>query len=360
MISYELSLRKPGWYALKDDESIIPADWTDVRLFKVYNEDKSLSQTTLNNFKSFVDMALELGFDGIRADVAAIKPPNFWRDVIKYSRSKNKKFFFLAEANVEWDNPAPNGVPYYSTVDDLLSAGFDSYYASWSDFKNIKTKVEFDNKINKNLKVLKRNKNKSTISSFATHDQQAPILRGENYWNMVLWLNATLPSNMYFLDGFSFADDYTYSYEGKKAPKSYTDDEYYFVHSGMFDIFNFSAPIKEKHPELKEIYLKAIDFRKNNNDLITEGKFSLLKTGNDKVFAYSIIDRDRELVVLASLDENSNQSATVKTKYLKKDNLFSLVCTKKYPQLNQETINVELEPLEIQVYMISLASSRAM
>ena len=86
----------------------------------------------------------------------------------------------------------------------------------------------------------------------------------------------------------------------------------------------------------------------------------MLKTGNDKVFAYSIIDKDRELVVLASLDENSNQSAMVKTKYLKKDNLFSLVCTKKYPQLNQETISVELEPLEIQVYMISLASSRAM
>ena len=273
--------------------------------------------------------------------------------------SANKKFFFLAEANVEWDNPAPNGVPYYSTVDDLLSAGFDSYYASWSDFKNIKTKAEFDNKINKNLKVLKRNKNKSTISSFATHDQQAPILRGENYWNMVLWLNVTLPSNAYFLDGFSVADDYTYSYEGKKALKSYTDDEYYFVHSGMFDIFNFTAPIREKHPELKEIYLKAIDFRKANNDLITEGKFSLLKTGSEKVFAYSIIDNDRELIVIASLDESSLQNATVKTKYLKKDNLFSLVYTKKYPQLNQETISVELEPLEIQVYMISLANSRA-
>ena len=90
-------------------------------------------------------------------------------------------------------------------------------------------------------KILKRYKDKSTISAFATHDQQAPILRGKNYWDMVLGLNATLKSNMYFLDGFSVGDDFTYDYEGKIASKSYTDDEFYFVHSGMFDIFNYTA-----------------------------------------------------------------------------------------------------------------------
>ena len=37
-------------------------------------------------------------------------------------------------------------------------------------------------------------------------------------------------------------------YEGKKADKTYTDDEYYFVHSGMLDIFNFSTPAKVKYP----------------------------------------------------------------------------------------------------------------
>ena len=30
-------------------------------------------------------------------------------------------------------------------------AGFDSYYGSWSDFKNIKTKSEFDLKLEKNI-----------------------------------------------------------------------------------------------------------------------------------------------------------------------------------------------------------------
>jgi len=357
--SYDLSLKRPQWFILNDKkEAIIPADWTDVRLFKVYNEDNSLNEATLNNFKSFVDMALDLGFDGIRADVAAIKPPNFWKEIIKHARKENKDFFFLAEANVEWGNPAPDAVSHYSTVDELLEAGFDSYYASWSDFKNVETKEEFDNKIIKNQKILEKNKGKSHISAFATHDQQAPILRGLNYWNMVLWLNITLPSNMYFLDGFNTGDDFTYSYEGKKASKTYTDDEYYYVHSGMLDIFNFSAPAKVKYPRLKGKYVRAIDFRKRNQDLIVNGKFNLLKTGNDKVFAYSIINKHKELIVIGSLDEKENQKASVKSKYLEKENLFSLLNTKRHPQLNQDMIEVNLEPLELQVYMISLANSR--
>lgn len=358
--SYDLSLKRPDWFILNEKkEAIIPADWTDVRLLKIYDENKELYKTTLDNFKKFVDMAQSLGFDGIRADVAAIKPPEFWQEIIKYSRKQNKDFFFLAEANIEWDNPAPDGVEHYSSVDELLGAGFDSYYASWSDFKNVKTKEEFDNKIIKNQKVLEKNKGKSHISAFATHDQQAPILRGLNYWNMILWLNVTLPSNLYFLDGFSTGDDFTYSYEGKIASKTYTDDEFYFVHSGMLDIFNFSTPAKNKYPRLKGKYVRAIDFRKRNQDLIQNGKFSLLKTGNEKVFAYSIIDKDQELIVIGSLDDKNEQKASVKTKYLEKDNLFSLISTKKHPQLNQDMIEVTLEPLELQVYMISLANSRA-
>ena len=88
-------------------------------------------------------------------------------------------------------------------------------------------------------------------------------------------------------------------------------------------------------------------------------KFSLLKTGNDNVFAYSIIDKDRELIVIGSLNEKENTKASVKSKYLEKENLFSIINTKKYPQFNQDNIEVQLEPLEIQVYLINLANSRA-
>ena len=359
--SYDLSIKKPSWFILdKNQEALIPADWTDVRLFKVYNKDKTLYDETLNNFKSFVDMAQNIGFDGIRADVAAIKPKEFWKEVITYARSKNENFLFLAEASLEWSNPAPQTVSKYTSVDELLEAGFDCYYGSWSDFKNIKTKEEFDRKIQNNLKNLKKNKGKSIMAAFATHDQQAPILRGKNYWDMILWLTTTLPVNSYFLDGFSQGDDFTYPYENKKAKNSQTDDEYYFVHSGMFDIFNMTGPIRNKHPELKKKYLKAINFKERNIDLISKGKFKILETNNEKVFAYSITDKDRELIVFGSLDENQNQEVDIKSKYLSKDYLFSLINTKMQPKIEKNHIKATLEPLEIQVYMVSLAKTRAM
>ena len=177
---------------------------------------------------------------------------------------------------------------------------------------------------------------------------------------MVLWLNATLPSNAYFLDGFSTADDFTYDYENKKANKTYTDDEYYFVHSGLFDIFNYSARPSGNYPKLKPQYLKAIDFKDRHSDLIKDGKFKLLKTNNEKVFAYSITNFDRELIVIGSLDEKDMQKVSVESKYLPKDSLFTLINAKARPTMQDDMVNVTLEPLEIQVYLLGLAKYRAM
>lgn len=351
--SYDLSLRKPDWYILNDkNEALIPADWTDVRLFKVYNKDKTLNKTTLDNFKSFVDMAQNLGFDGIRADVAGIKPKAFWSEIINHARTKNKNFLFIAEASPSWNNPAPNGVSDYSSIQDLLDSGFDGYYGSWSDFKNIKTKKEFDKKINENLKILAKNKDKAIMAGFATHDQQAPILRGKNYWRMILWLNSTLKVNSYYLDGFSYGDDFIYDYEGKKNNTSLTDDDTYFVHSGLFDIFNLSAPIRVKHPELKKEYLKAIGFKKNHNALINNGTYKNLKTNNDNVFAYSITHNNQKILAVGSLDEENMQEIKMKNDSMKKDYLLTILNAKQKPIITKKEIKFNLEPLEMQVYFI--------
>jgi len=359
--SYDLSLNKPGWFILNSDkEALIPSDWTDVRLFKVYNEDKSLNKENLDNFKRFVDLVKSIGVDGIRADVAAIKPYSFWKKLISYARENNSDFLFIAEANPMWGNPIAVGVDKYATVNELLSAGFDSYYGSWTDFKTIKTKSEFDLRVNENLKILKKHKKTSIMSSFATHDQQAPILRGYNYWDMILWLNVTMPMNTYFLDGFKYGDDYTYMYENKKTDNSLTDDEYYFVHSGLFDIFNLTAQVQQKHPYFKNEYLKAIAFKKKNLDLYKNGKFKLLKTDNDKVFAFSLKNRQKELIVFGSLDEKNMQTVSISSKYLKEENLLSMVNVKSRPKFEflKGRMNVKLEPLELQVYLINLVNPR--
>ncbi len=356
--AYDFSLSKPALFMFDSkNESKIPADWTDVRLFKVYLEDnKTLNPEVLDGFKSFMDLMLELGFDGIRADVAGIKPGEFWKNLINYTKNKNKNFLFIAEASPDWSNPAQGDVLHYTTIDELLNSGFDGYYGSWSDFKNIKTKKEFDEKIEKNLKILSRHKNKALLATFATHDQQAPILRGENYWNMILWLSAVMPLNSYYLDGFSGGDDYIYDYENKHADFSLTDDEYYFVHSGSFDIFNTTAPARIKNPNLKKEYLKAIEFKKQNLDLFKNGKYLTLKTNNEKVFAYSIIYLNKELIVIGSLDENNSQRISIESKFLKKNAVFSTINSKKKPQILKDKIEAELEPLELQVYLINRAN----
>ena len=349
--SYDLSLRKPDWFERNSKgESQIVADWTDVRQLKI-------DENLIENTKKFVDMMQDIGFDGIRADVAAIKTPEFWREIIDYAREKNPDFLFLAEASPDWSNPSPKTIEHYSTIEELLDAGFDSYYGSWSDFKNIKTKEEFDNRLEKNLKILKKYKNSSIISALATHDQRAPILRGKNYWNMVLWLCTTLPQNTYFLDGFSVADDYIYPYENKKALNSSTDDEEYFVHNGQFDIFNATGPIRKKHPKYKQNYIKAINFKKKYQNLITNGELKLLKTNNDKVFAYSIIDDKYELIVLGSFDEKENQNAQIKSAYIKSEYLISQYSGLNHPKINKEIMEVQLSPLEIQVYIFTKVDS---
>ena len=344
--SYDLSLRKPDWFERnKEGNSQIVADWTDVRQLKI-------DENLVNNTKKFIDLMIELNVDGIRADVAAIKTPEFWKEIIEYAREKNPNFLFLAEASPDWSNPASNSIKHYSTVEELLEAGFDSYYGSWSDFKNIKTKSEFDLKLEKNIKILKKYKNSSMISAFATHDQQAPVLRGKNYWNTVLWLSVTLPLNTYFLDGFSVGDDFIYSYENKKAIKTDTDDEEYFVHNGQFDIFNATAPVRKKHPKYKQTYLKAINFKKKYQQLITKGEFKLLKTNNDKVFAYSIVNDDEELIVAGSFDENEYQKAQIKPLYTKLQHLFLQFSGLSHPKIEKENIDINLAPLELQVYVI--------
>jgi hypothetical protein len=71
-----------------------PEGWEDIRMFNPWeNEDnKTLNKALLDYHKKFVDLCLDLGIDGIRADVARAKPPQFWDELITYTRSKDPEF----------------------------------------------------------------------------------------------------------------------------------------------------------------------------------------------------------------------------------------------------------------------------
>ena len=103
--AYDLFLSNPELFIKnKKQLSIVPADWTDVRLLNT-GKSESLNQDVMNAHKRFVDMVLELGADGIRADVATIKPYKFWVELINYTRELNPEFLYLAEASDSWREP---------------------------------------------------------------------------------------------------------------------------------------------------------------------------------------------------------------------------------------------------------------
>ena len=140
--AYDLFLTHPELF-IKDKKqlSIVPTDWTDVRLLNTGKND-NINSDVMDVHKKFVDMVQEIGADGIRADVATIKPSKFWEELIEYSRKKNPEFLYLAEASDSWREP-PSKHAEFTPYDKLLASGFDGYYGSFFNLKDWKTAEPF-------------------------------------------------------------------------------------------------------------------------------------------------------------------------------------------------------------------------
>ena len=347
--SYDLFLTHPELF-IKDERqcSIVPTDWTDVRLLNTGNDEK-LNQDVLNAHKKFVDFVLELGADGIRADVATIKPYKFWEEVIKYTREKSSEFMYLAEASDSWREP-PSKFAEFTPHDKLLEAGFDGYYGSFFNLKDWKTSEEFFEHIRFNKKLLSSYKEpKSVIMSFTTHDEVSPIiLYGESFSNMISWLEATLPFNPYIIDGFYTGDNYLYKWANTKATETQTDDDYYFVPRGKLDIFNFSRKPDGKIDNVQTNFKKAFEFRKNNEDLITKGSFNELNTDNEKVFAYSRSFAEESIIVIGNLDhKNEYKKISIKIPNYKKRTKIENITDSDVVKIRGNKLYIDLSAGEI-------------
>ena len=351
--AYDLFLNHPELF-LKDNKqlSIVPTDWTDVRLFNTGSNNK-LNQDLIKAHKDFIDLVLLIGADGIRADVATIKPYNFWAEIIKYTRAQQPEFLFLAEASDSWREPPSKFAPF-TPYDKLLQVGFDGYYGSFFNLKDW-TSDDFINHIKFNLKLLNSYKDKkSVILSFSTHDEISPILlHGENFSIMISWLNATLPFNPYCIDGFFNGDDYLYPWANSISENSKTDDNSYFVHRGKIDIFNFSKKPDGKNSKILNIYKKANIFRNNNIELITKGDFVHINTKNDKVFAFSRNLNDKTIIVIGNLDFNQPQNKIkLKVNNLKKDMTIETIFGNDNIKNNRKYIYTDMQAGEIKILKI--------
>ena len=349
--AYDLFLTNPELF-IKDKKqlSIVPTDWTDVRLLNT-GKNGSLNEDVLDVHKRFVDFVLDLGADGIRADVATIKPYDFWVEIIDYTRKKNPEFLYLAEASDSWREP-PSKYAEFTPYDKLLAAGFDGYYGSFFNLKDWKYAENFVEHLKFNKKLLTSYPDdKSVILSFTTHDEVSPIvLHGEKFSVMIAWLEATLPFNPYIIDGFQTGDDYIYPWANTKAKYTETDDDFYFVHRGKFDIFNFSRKPGGKNEYVKANYKEAMNFRAANQDLISKGTFNILKTDKDRALAFSRSYKGDTIIVLCNLDyKHALKRITVKVPNLKKKKEMEVIEGYRNYKAKNNKLLVDLEAGEIKV-----------
>ena len=352
--SYDLFMQRPELFIKdKSGQAVVPADWTDVRLLNAGTED-AVNKDVYNLYKEFVDMVIKLGADGIRADVATNKPAKFWKGLIEYSREKDHQFLWLAEASESWTEPVSE-YAVFTPYDKLLEAGFDGYYGSFFNLKNYKSGRELINQIINTRAVLnKYQEPKAVIGSFSTHDEMSPILiNGEKFSEMIIWLNATLPVNSYFVDGFDTGDNYIYLWANKKAFNTYTDDEYYFVHRGKLDIFNFSRQPGGNNDKLFSEFIISNGMKRQFSSMINNGKFVPLKTSSSSVFAYAISYEGKSVVVFGNLNFRNNADVLISVPRLKPENIVIPVKIKGVPIAGKGNFKINLNPGEIQVLFIN-------
>lgn len=351
--SYDLYLQRPELFIKdKSGQPVVPADWTDVRLLYSGNE-IAVNNDVYNLYKEFVDMVLKIGADGIRADVATNKPARFWKDLIDYSRMKDPQFLWLAEASESWTEPVS---PYavFTPYDKLLQAGFDGFYGSFFNLKNFKNGKELTNLITNTKSNLKGySEPKAVIGSFTTHDEMSPVLiNGTRFSEMIIWLNATLPLNSYFVDGFDTGDSYIYLWGNKKAFKTFTDDDYYFVHRGKIDLFNFSRASGGKDDKLLKTFVLANGIKRQLSPIISNGKFVPLKASTPSVFAYSISYDGKSLVVMGNLDFRMNTDTIISVPKLTQGNIVLPVKIDSIPVVQRGGVKVTLKAGEIIVLIL--------
>lgn len=342
----------------------VPQGWEDIRMFAPYSDKdkKILNQPLIDYHKKFVDLMLECKVDGIRADVARAKPAEFWDEIISYTRSRDPEFAFLAESYTYEDASPILNMPH-DRPEELLAAGFDAYYGQYHLMPQWLKASELHDYVIENLDMSHRlPKGKSLIASFATHDDKSPMAAGgANYCNLTIGIGNTLPmTNPYYVSGIESGDRYDYTYAGKDAQESYTDDFNYAVpNHEHIDIFNLSRKPAGKHPEIGEFMSSMSKLRNQYKDIITKGSFIPLRNTGDKrdrIISYIRHLNGKTLLVVANRDVNTNTTGSIKISGLKATQTLKDL-TMQYGEKSSFTVqdgqlNVNLGPARFHMFEI--------
>lgn len=362
--SYEMFLNRPELMAVeRDGLAKTPQGWNDIRMFQPWDDEgkRTLNPKLLEEHKKFIDMCVDAGVDGIRADVSRAKPVEFWDIIIPYSRRLDPEFGWLAETYT-YEDASPQANMPFDRPEDALRAGFDMIYGQYHIFHEWSNASTFMNYVKDCLDMSNRlDKGKSLIGSFATHDDISPMFHGGvEYCNLTTALQATLPMlNPYFVDGFDSGDYYDYKYRNKYNPVTRTDSNEMTVHYGKLDIFNHSRKPGGNNPEIGKFRTKAFEARDKFKDIITKGSFiELEKLGdvNDQIIAFARHYNGKTLVVVANKNIDREVAAVVKIPTLKPDqdilNIFPSYGKESVLQAADGELRVDLGPSRIHAFEI--------
>ncbi len=362
--SFDLFEKEPDLMAKeRDGLAKTPQGWNDIRMFQPWEDEgkRTLNPKLLELHRKYVDMCVELGVDGIRADVARAKPVEFWDAIIPYSHSKDPQFAWLAETYT-YEDASPQANMPYDRPEDSLRAGFDSYYGQYHIFHEWSKASDLMNFVKENLEMsYNLPKGKSLIGSFATHDDISPMFHGgADYCNLTSGLQATLPMlNPYTIDGFQSGDNYVYPYANQHSEKTMTEEHEMTVHHGKLDIFNLSRKPGGKNPEIGDFMTKSFQMRDKYIDVISKGTFiELDKDGdkNDQIIAFARHLNGKTLLVVANKNIDRNVTATIKVPTLKStqalNNLLPSYGKESKLQAGEGELKVDLGASRIHVFEI--------
>ena len=349
---YDLYTKNPSLF-LKDGygKPVIPQGYDDVRILDAGLE-SNINQKVYQLYNDFTKMMVDLSVDGISVSMPETKPYSFWKKLIDDTRRYDSEMLFLAEINPNSKQIFPSFVSIISK-NRLLDAGFDGYSG---DYKNIQsTKNELVNLIKNDVATSQKyNNKKSAYTNFSSYDSVAPIVaNGEEYVRQLIWFEATMPFNMYYIDGFSSGDNYMYPLSNKKASVSFTDDNYYYMKRGQIDIYNFSRKPEGTNFKIYEDFVMANKFRSIASEVLSKGSFITLKTNNPNIIAYARSYNEVSVIVIANTEKTEFEKIKVKVPKISNNvPAVPIKVSENVPTFKKGEIESNMAPLEIQVMLL--------
>ena len=349
----------------RNGEDKTPQGWADIRMFEPWADEtkRTLNPKLYEMHREYVDSCIDLGIDGIRADVARAKPTEFWDKLITYSHTKDPEFAWLGESyTYECASPQVN-MPY-DRPEDLLRAGFDDYYGQYHIFHDWEGAKEFNDYIKLNLDMSHRlPAGKSVIGSFLTHDDSSSMIHGgENFCKLTTVLQSTIPMcNPYFIDGFQSGDYYDYKYRNTINEETFTDKNIMEEHRFRLAIFNLSRKPGGDHPDIERVMKGCLKMRSENLDIFADRNSSFIELDkredkNDQIITFARHNNGRTVLVVANKNPNRNVTGIINIPGLSKEQILKNMVPeygdKSEFQVKENELRVNLAPSDAYVFEI--------